>query len=80
MKHELRTQSSQVIVRKLTGGYREFRIPGITCVQDTVFLTCEGRAEDKGDYGDIDVKVLRQEPDGSFREGLCIGESQLPND
>lgn len=61
MKERLKKTSEKVIARKTSGGYRKYRIPGILCTQDTVFLAYEARAEESGDWGDIDVIVLRIE-------------------
>ena len=60
------------IARKMTGGYREYRIPGILCLQDTIFLAYEARAEESGDWGDIDVVVQRLSPAGKMQEILNL--------
>jgi len=80
MKENLRKVSEKVIVKKMSGGYREYRIPGVLCAQNAVFLAYEARAEEAGDWGDIDVVVLRMEKDGSVKELLKIGMSRLPKD
>lgn len=80
MKSALKTFSEQVIARKMSAGYREYRIPGILCAQNAIFLTYEARAEATGDWGDIDVVVLRLLPDGSVKQLLKIGESAQPKD
>lgn len=80
MKERLKKTSEKVIARKTSGGYRKYRIPGILCTQDTVFLAYEARAEESGDWGDIDVIVLRIEQDGTVTELLKIGKSHLPKD
>lgn len=80
MKERLEKISEKVIVRKMSGGYREYRIPGILCMQNAAFLAYEARAEAAGDWGDIDVVVSRMEKDGSIKEMLKIGKSHLPKD
>lgn len=72
--------SETIIAKKMSGGYREYRIPAVLCAQNTVFFAYEMRAEQSGDWGDIDVAVLRMETDGSLQEVLKIGQSHLPKD
>ena len=80
MKKIINTISEQIIFQDHTGGYREYRIPGILKVQDGLLLTCEARAEESGDWGDIDVMVLRLEGEKEPMEVLKVGESALPKD
>ncbi len=81
MSAELRTETEQIIFQHGVGGYREYRIPGILAMADgALLLACEARAENKGDWGDIDVVVWRREPDGQLRQTLKVGQSQLPPD
>lgn len=70
----------QIILRGNTNGYEEYRIPGILVLSDALLLTCEARIGGMGDWGDIDILVLRFEKDGSYHEVLKIGESdQIPD-
>ncbi len=77
-------EEERSIVRHHTGGYREYRIPGILPVRDALLLTCEARSgegdDNLGDWGDIDILVFRLETDGTQTECLRIGESALPKD
>jgi len=70
----------RVVLRKNSGGYREYRIPGILATKDALLMTCEARAEDMGDWGDIDIIVLRIKTGGEIEQVLKIGESHLPAD
>lgn len=78
------SKEEKVIVKQHSGGYREYRIPGILPVKDALLLTFEARngegEENLGDWGDIDIIVLRMEADGETVEVLRIGESALPKD
>lgn len=76
-----RTEKEISIFQHGSGGYREYRIPGILPMADGAFLlACEARAEDTGDWGDIDVVVWRMEENAQRRETLRIGQSHLPHD
>lgn len=70
----------RIIIKCNTNGYREYRIPGILPVEDGILLAFEGRADDLGDWGDVDVIVMKLESDGILHETLKIGESHLPAD
>ena len=74
----------QVIARHLTDGYREYRIPGILSVGNALLLAFEARRGENeknlGDWGDIDIIVLRLENGKKPDEVLRIGESALPAD
>ena len=72
--------AEKIIVQKMTGGYREYRIPGILLHQEKIFLAYEARAEETGDWGDIDVVVQRLSADGNMQQVLKIGQSHLPKD
>jgi len=76
----LKPEWKRIILKKHSGGYREYRIPGLLPVDGALLLACEARAEDTGDWGDIDVLILRMEPDGDPVEVLKIGASHLPAD
>lgn len=76
----LHTVRERVILKKNSGGYREYRIPGILPAGDAMLFACEARAENRGDWGDIDVLVLRAGSDGEPAQVLKIGESALPAD
>ena len=81
MNANLRTETEQVIFQSGAGGYREYRIPGILPLADgALLLACESRAENKGDWGDIDIAIWRREKDGALARVLCIGQSHLPPD
>lgn len=70
----------QIILKGNTNGYEEYRIPGILALSDSLLLTCEARVGGMGDWGDIDILVIRVEKDGSYHEVLKIGESnQIPD-
>ena len=61
--------------------FREPRIPAILALQDGTVLMChEARVGKNGDWGDIDVRVLRMESSGDIREVLRLGESSRPGD
>ena len=61
--------------------WREARIPGIVAFEDGSALMChEARCEQAGDWGDIDIRVLRLEPDGEISQTLRLGEGRLPKD
>ena len=61
MNTNLRTETEQVIFQSGVGGYREYRIPGILPLKDgALLLACESRAENKGDWGDIDIAIWRR--------------------
>jgi len=84
MAKRIEGQWERIIARERYGDYREYRIPGILPTPNGLLLVCEGRCgegeEKLGDWGDIDILVLRIESDGEAREVLRIGESsQLPN-
>jgi sialidase-1 len=56
-----------------TDGYHSFRIPALLLTpQGTLLAFCEGRKNDRNDYGDIDL-VLRRSTDG----GLTWGPLEL---
>lgn len=76
------THKEKVIARHHSGGYREYRIPGILSVGNALLLAFEARRGEKnlGDWGDIDVIVLRLEEGKEAEEVLRIGESTLPED
>ena len=75
----LKTTGERAILEAGQGGYREYRIPGILAAPDgALLLVCEARAENKGDWGDIDILALRLEKDGSLRRVLKVGESAQP--
>jgi len=76
----LTLEAEKIIAKKESNGYREYRIPGLLCLQDAIFLAYEARAEETGDWGDIDVAVLRLSPDGELQQVLKIGKSHLPKD
>ena len=81
MNTNLRTETEQVIFQSGAGGYREYRIPGILPLKDgALLLACESRAENKGDWGDIDIAIWRREKDGALAQVLRIGQSHLPPD
>lgn len=70
----------RMIAKCNTNGYREYRIPGILSVKDGFLLAFEGRVDDLNDWGDIDIIIMKLEPDGTLHEILKIGESHLPAD
>ena len=73
---KLRTESRRVILRAGERGYTHFRIPGILPLPDgALLLTCEARMQ-TGDWGDIDVLVLRRETNGRVTQVLHLGEAQ----
>lgn len=75
------TEQEKVIFQPGIGGYREYRIPGILAMPDgALLLACEARAENKGDWGDIDAMVWRLERNGKMRQTVKIGQSHLPAD
>ena len=76
----LKPEAKRVVLKNHTGGYREYRIPGILPVDGALLLACEARAGKTGDWGDIDVLILRMEPNGDPVEVLKIGASHLPPD
>lgn len=77
----LNTRNEQIIAQKGENGYHSFRIPGILPAENgALLLCCEARAENAGDWGDIDVVVWRMEADGSRRQTLKIGSSHLSPD
>ncbi len=50
-----------------TGGYRNYRVPGILCTRNGVILACvEARRDSGGDWSDNDI-VLRRSLDGGDR-------------
>lgn len=77
-------QEERVIARHHSGGYREYRIPGILAVGNALLLAFEARSgegeKNLGDWGDIDIIVLRLEEGKEPEEVLRIGESTLPED
>jgi len=75
-----RIVSSVTVANAFEGGYREPRIPGLIALADGSLLLCyEARAEKCGDWGDIDIRVLKYK-NGSFKEVFLYGESRLPKD
>ena len=76
----LKLEAEKIIAKKESHGYREYRIPGIIRHQENIFLAYEARAEETGDWGDIDVVVLRLSSDGELQQVLKIGQSHLPKD
>ena len=66
----LRCETEQIIVRKGENGYQEYRIPGILPIDGAVLLCYEARRT-RGDWGDIDVHVMRLE-EGKQPE-ICRG-------
>lgn len=75
------TCDGTVIAKNGVGGYREYRIPGVLPVgEGATLLAFEARAENRGDWGDIDIHVLRREASGTIAPVLVIGESQKPPD
>lgn len=72
----LNTQAEQIILRHGEGGYREYRIPGMVALPDgSLLLSCEARKEDSGDWGDIDILVMRIKEGGRPEQVLRIGRS-----
>ena len=67
----------KVIVRHHSGGYREYRIPGILSVGDALLLAFEARngegEKNFGDWGDIDIIVLYLE-EGKEPEKCSVSE------
>lgn len=81
MKIQACETSAALIAQRGVGGYREYRIPGILPAGDgALLLAFEARAENRGDWGDIDIHVLRRETTGALTRVLAIGESQLPRE
>ena len=81
MNTHFRTETEKVIFQSGAEGYREYRIPGILPLKDgALLLACESRAENKGDWGDIDIAIWRREKDGALARVLRIGQSHLPPD
>lgn len=76
------SEKENIIVKHHSAGYREYRIPGILPVKKALLLTFEARCgegeENIGDWGDIDILVLRKEEGKEPEEVLKIGESHLP--
>lgn len=70
----------KIIFQGNTNGYDSYRIPGMILVQDALLLTCEARVGGMGDWGDIDILVVRLEKDGSLTEVFKVGESEKPQD
>ena len=63
------------------GGYREARIPAVAALGDgSVLMAYEARAGKSGDWGDIDIKVVRLDKDWQRSDVLTLGESRLPGD
>lgn len=81
MKLRQEIQWTEIIAQCGIGGYREYRIPGLLPINNgALLLTMEARRENMGDWGDIDIHVLRRENDSSLMRVLSIGESDLvPN-
>ena len=77
-------QEEKVIAKAYSGDYREYRIPGIISINNTLLFAFEGRngegERNLGDWGDIDVLVLRMEQGKEPVEVLRIGESHIPYD
>ena len=80
MPGKIRTVEEKVLFRKGTGGYLYYRIPGILPVRDALLLVLEARNSRLGDWGDIDILILRRERDGELSQVHRIGESTLPPD
>lgn len=80
MPKKLRTVEEKVLFRKGTGGYLYYRIPGILPVRNALLLVLEARNSTLGDWGDIDILILRREGDGEPKQVHKIGESSLPPD
>ena len=73
--------SSETVCTAFVESFREPRIPGVLVTEDGTALLChEARAGKNGDWGDIDVRVLRMEKGGPIREVLRLGESREPGD
>ena len=71
--------SGETILRAGEMGYTHFRIPGILPLPDgALLLACEARRQ-RADWGDIDILLLRREPDGTLRQVLLrqAGEEAL---
>lgn len=84
MAKRIEPQWEKIIAKEHCGDYREYRIPGILPTKTGLLLAFEGRRGEGeanlGDWGDIDILVLKYEQDGETREVLRIGESsQSPN-
>ncbi|MBQ4452440.1 MAG: exo-alpha-sialidase [Clostridia bacterium] len=78
---KLRLLASQTVCTAFGKSFREPRIPGVLALEDGTVLLChEARAENSGDWGDIDVRVLRMEKGSPVREVLRLGESLTPGD
>lgn len=80
MKEKICTVEEEVLFKKGTGGYLYYRIPGILPVRDALLLVLEARNSTLGDWGDIDILILRREADGELRQVHKIGESSMPSD
>ncbi len=80
MPGKIRTIEEEVLFRKGEGGYLYYRIPGILPVRDALLLTLEARNSTLGDWGDIDIIILRREQDGGLEQVHKIGQSSLPPD
>ena len=77
-------EEEKTIAKHHSGGYREYRIPGILPVKNGLLLTFEARngegENNLGDWGDIDIIVLKMEFGKDPVMVLKIGESHLPAD
>jgi len=73
MPGKIRTVEEKVLFRKGTGGYLYYRIPGILPVRDALLLVLEARNSRLGDWGDIDILILRRERDGELSQVHRIG-------
>lgn len=75
-------KDTQIIAKHHTHGRREYRIPGILPIKNGLLLTYEARngegEENLGDWGDIDVIVLKLENDKEPIEVFKAGECHLP--
>lgn len=80
MPKKIHTIEERVLFRKNKGGYLFYRIPGILPVSDGMLLVLEARNSTLGDWGDIDILVMRMEKDGKLMQIHKIGESNLPPD
>lgn len=79
MNKHCREAWHRTIFRSGERGYRQYRIPAILPLADRrLLLACEARREDRGDWGDIDILVLRMTDGGAPEQVLKIGASQEP--
>lgn len=81
MEKTVYTEKEIPIFRHGQNGYREYRIPAILPLPDgTLLLACEARAEDRGDWGDIDDIICRVTEDREIEQTFKMGLSHLPPD